>query len=73
MRKHLDKIGLRHLSMHGLRHTAGSALAEAGCSQAEIAAILGHEELSTSEIYTKQAGQKSMATAAIQKLERNGN
>ena len=34
--------GLQGLNFHGLRHTAGSALAEAGCSEKEIMAVLGH-------------------------------
>ena len=28
---------------YGLRHTAGAALAEAGCSEKEIMAVLGHK------------------------------
>jgi integrase len=38
----LDACGLKHLSFHGLRHAAGVALAEAGCSEKEIMAWFGH-------------------------------
>lgn len=73
IRAHLDGIGLPHLHLHGLRHTAGRELAEAGCTPHEIASVLGHETLQMVERYTKKAGQEGMASAAILKLERNGN
>jgi hypothetical protein len=68
MRKHLDQIGLTHLTLHGLRHTAGQALAEAGCSPHEIAAVLGHRTLQMVQHYTKTANQTKLAAAAIVKL-----
>ena len=71
MRKHLDNIGLTELHLHGLRHTAGKALAEAGCSPHEIAAVLGHKTLQMVERYTKKARQRRMAGSAVVKLERN--
>lgn len=70
MREHLDTLGFKHLHLHGLRHTAGVALAEAGCSSREIAAVLGHRTLQMVERYTKQAQQKKLAEAAIIKLQR---
>jgi integrase len=68
MRAHLDKIGLSHLTLHGLRHTAGQALAEAGCSPHEIAAVLGHRTLQMVQHYTKKARQGRLAASAIVKL-----
>jgi integrase len=59
--------------MHGLRKTAARMLAEAGCSAHQIASITGHKSLAEIERYTKAADQKRMATAAIHRLERNGN
>jgi len=70
IRAHLDTLGFTHLHLHGLRHTAGVALAEAGCSSREIAAVLGHRTLQMVERYTKQAQQKRLAAAAIIKLQR---
>lgn len=70
LRAHLDSIGLNHLHLHGLRHTAGKELAEAGCTPHEIAAVLGHETLQMVEHYTKTAAQKRMAQSAVMKLER---
>jgi integrase len=59
--------------MHGLRKTAARRLAEAGCSAHQIASITGHKSLAEIERYTKAADQKRMATAAIHRLEQNGN
>lgn len=69
MRAHLDHIGLPGLSLHGLRHTAGAALAEAGCEPHEIQAVLGHKTLQMVERYTKKANQRRMAGTAILKLK----
>lgn len=66
----LDAAGLEHLHFHGLRHTAGRALAEAGCTEKEIQSILGHLTPAMSHHYTSQAGQKKLATKAIAKLQR---
>jgi integrase len=55
---------------HGLRHTAGKALAEAGCTEHQIAAVLGHRTLAMVQHYTRAARQKRLSTAAIGKLER---
>jgi integrase len=65
----LDAAGLRALHFHGLRHSAGRALAEAGCSSHEIQSITGHRTLQMVEHYTKAARQKKLASAAIAKLE----
>lgn len=54
---------------HGLRKAAGRRLAEAGCSAHEIMAILGHRSLAEAERYTKEADQKRLAAAAINRLE----
>jgi integrase len=55
--------------LHGLRKTAARTLAEAGCSEQEIAAITGHLSGRMVAHYTKAADQKKRATAAITKLE----
>lgn len=72
LRAHLDGIGLAGLHLHGLRHTAGKALAEAGCTPHEIAAVLGHSTLQMVEKYTKKAEQERLAGAAIAKLAGTG-
>lgn len=71
MRAHLDSIGLDGVVLHGLRHTAGRGLAEAGRSGQEIMSVLGHSTLQMVERYTRKAKQKTLANAAIVKLIRN--
>ena len=68
----LDAAGLNRLHFHGLRHSAGRALAEAGCSAHEIQSVLGHRTLQMVQHYTKAAQQKRLASAAITKLEGTG-
>jgi integrase len=68
----LDAASLQHLHFHGLRHTAGAALAEAGCSEKEIMAVLGHKTLSMVQKYTQGARRKRLASTAIAKLEGAG-
>ena len=68
-RKERDRLGLRGLQFHGLRHTAGQQLAEAGATDREIMAILGHRTASMVTRYTRGAEQERLARAAIVKLE----
>ena len=46
----LRDMGVTGYSIHGLRKNAGKALAEAGCGEREIMAILGHRTLQWSPI-----------------------
>lgn len=50
---------------HGLRKSALTFLAEAGCTPEQIQAIGGHATLRMVEHYTKKANQKKLAEAAI--------
>jgi integrase len=67
-RAECTKAGLPHCSAHGLRKACARRLADAGCSQHEIAAITGHASLHEVVRYTKGADQKRLATMAMQKL-----
>jgi integrase len=69
-RDQCDRAGLRHCSAHGLRKAAARRLAEAGCTEHEIAAITGHASLREVARYTKAADQKRLADAAIEKVEK---
>jgi len=44
--------GIRDLHWHDLRHTFGTRLAEAGCSEATIAELMGHSDPQTTRRYT---------------------
>lgn len=68
-RAELKRIGLQGLQFHGLRHTAGRRLAEAGCTDREIMAILGHRTAEMVTRYTRGAEQERLADAAVVKLE----
>lgn len=67
----LEKAGVvgDGLTFHGLRHTAATALAEAGCPTREIMAITGHKTEAMVAAYTKGADQRRNASAAIRRLE----
>lgn len=61
--------GFPGYSPHGLRHSAGSALAEAGCSVHEIMSILGHTTEKEAYEYVRQANRKVMARSGVDKWE----
>lgn len=64
-----NRLGLQGLQFHGLRHTAAARLAEAGCTDRELMAILGHRTAAMVSKYTRGAEQKRLAKSAIVKLE----
>ena len=67
--RELRKMGVTGYSIHGLRKNAGKALAEAGCGEKEIMAILGHKTVQMVAHYTKRANQRTLARSAMGKLE----
>ncbi len=70
--KHLEGKGLvgKGLTLHGLGHTVASWLAEDGASKSHIQAFLGHASTAATDIYVQQASQKTMAGAAVVRLDR---
>lgn len=62
--------GLVRCSAHGLRKSAATRLAEAGCTEAEIMAITGHKTSREVTRYVKAARQKLLAQEAMGKLSR---
>lgn len=66
-------LGFPGFSPHGLRHLAGSSLAEAGCSLHEIMSILGHLTEKEAADYVRQAQRKRMAKSGIVKWETGSN
>jgi len=63
-------LGLSGVVWHGLRKTAGRWLAEAGASDAEIAAVLGHRTRQMVAEYTADAARAKAATRAMTKLRK---
>jgi integrase len=68
-REQCNMAGLPHCSAHGLRKAAARRLAEAGCTEHEIAAITGHASLRQVEHYTKAVNQKKLAASAMDKVK----
>jgi len=64
-----DQANLHHCSAHGLRKATAAALAEAGATAHEIAAVTGHMSLEEIERYTRAARKKKLADSAIAKLK----
>jgi integrase len=64
------RAGVSALTFHDLRGTAVTRLAEAGCTNAEIASITGHSLQSVATILATYLGRtRGLALSAIRKLE----
>jgi integrase len=64
-KKACRSAGLAHCSAHGLRHSAATRLADAGCSISQIAAITGHKSLSQVAHYIRSVDQQKLAKEAL--------
>jgi integrase/recombinase XerC len=51
--KHARRAGLEEVSPHTLRHTFARRLLDAGASLVDVAALLGHETIETTAVYTQ--------------------
>ena len=60
------------LHFHGLRHSALSALAEAGATEKELQSVGGHKTTSSLARYTAQASQATLNASAMAKLPTRG-
>ncbi len=63
------KAGTRAYSLHGLRYSAASKLAELGATDAQIAAITGHKARSMVAKYSSGANQKRLADEVVRLRE----
>jgi integrase len=61
--------GLPQRSAHGLRKSAATRLANAGCSSDQIMAVTGHRTLAEVARYTRAADQERLARQAMQRME----
>lgn len=68
VRKWCQTAGLTDRSAHGIRKAVAELLAEAGCSQHQIMAIMAHSQAKTSEIYTRGAQRHVLSEDAMQAL-----
>jgi integrase len=67
-REQCDAAGLQGYSAHGLRKAGCRRLAEAGCTEKQIAAWSGHRSLAEIARYTRAADQEMLARAAVDKM-----
>jgi integrase/recombinase XerC len=51
--KHARRAGLGEVTPHTLRHTFARRLLDAGASLVDVAALLGHEKIETTAVYTQ--------------------
>lgn len=68
-REQCNAAGLPQCSAHGLRKATARRLAEAGCTEHEIASVTGHASLREIVRYTKAADQIRLAVAAMDKVK----
>ncbi|WP_367118336.1 tyrosine-type recombinase/integrase [uncultured Brevundimonas sp.] len=59
------EAGITDRSAHGLRKSAATRLADAGCTEAQIKAVTGHQTSKEVERYTKARDQKRLAKDAF--------
>lgn len=71
MTSHASRIGLEGKTVHGIRKTTASILAESGCTPSQIMAITGHGSMKEVQRYTLEADQKRLAKEAVKAWEEN--
>ena len=59
------EAGLRHMSAHSLRKAALRRMAEAGCSEDQIAAVSGHRDTREIRVYVAAANRAKMANEGM--------
>lgn len=55
-------------TLHGLRKTLGKALAEHEATTRQLMGVLGHDNIEHAELYSREAEQKKLAAAGMEKL-----
>jgi integrase len=68
LRKWCVQAGLEDRTAHGVRKATAELLSEEGASGAQIAAVLGHTNTRTGEVYTRGAERARMARAAMETM-----
>jgi len=63
-----ELAGIENLHWHDLRHTFGTRLAEAGCSEATIADLMGHSDPQTTRRYTHATDRAKRAAVEAVRL-----
>lgn len=62
------EAGISGKSSHGIRKAVGELMAEGGATQHQIMAVMAHTQAKTSEVYTKGAERRVLASDGIRAL-----
>ena len=60
-----EKCGLRHLKLHGLRHTCGSLMLKNGVDIETVKSVFGHESIRTTQQYLSSYDSAKRSAAEI--------